>query len=181
MPAQIREMPEDFAEVALTMTRHDLAVHYKTSNRKIQKWFRELGLHTRYGKGLPAWNRRPVPEGYAELAPKMSGNQLGQHFGTSYTVVMRWAEETGIYPRAYEPNANSASRMGQSHKVGLSSTNKTIYDCAADTLRRERFHVHRCNERGAFDLKGQYWRCGYSVLTDEELLVRAAKYERSAA
>lgn len=57
----------------------------------------------------------------------------------------------------------------------------SMFDEAADALRRERFVVFRCDDRGRADQKGEFWRLGNTLLTPDELLQRAEKYRRKVA
>lgn len=178
MPTPKKPMPDDFAQVVLTMPRHDLARHYGTSYRAVQRWIAEAGVNVSFRQGVPASNRRPVPDDWEQNAPTMAKFALMKLYRTSDTVIDRWAAETGVAPKPYKPT-NPLSRMGQHHRVKIATQSpRSMAEMAADDLRRERFTIHRCNERGRFDLKGKYWRLGFSIITDDELLVRAAKYRR---
>lgn len=183
-----RPIPDDFRELALTMPRYKLALHYVVAQRTIQIWFETLGIEAKWQNIAAEKTRRPVPADFMQVAPTMTKAGLFRHYRCSDRVVARWLAETGVQCLVYIPNPprkpSAPPKLRQvpgAKPRQITQTNKTMFDLAADVLRRERFHVHRCNERGGFDLKGQYWRCGYSVLTDDELLARAAKYEQRAA
>ncbi len=175
-----RQMPQDFTQVMTAMPRHDLAAHYKASYSTIQRWIGETGQDVSFRKGIPARNRRPVPDDWAERAPAMTKHALKLHYGAGDTVIDRWAAETGVSPKVYVASG-VLGRMGRRHRANLAVTqSKSLYDEAADELRRERFPVNRCNEKGLFDPQGDLWRVGWSILTADELLIRAAKYRRAA-
>ncbi len=185
-----RPIPDDFRELALTMPRYKLALHYVVAQRTIQLWFQKLGIEGKWQNIAAEKTRRPAPADLAQVAPTMTRNALCKHYHCSDRVLLRWLSEAGIQCQIYAPTPprrdKAPARPKPVHNTPprqrvIATTSKTLYDCAADTLRRERFHVHRCNERGGFDLKGKFWRCGYSILTNDELLARAAKYEQRAA
>jgi hypothetical protein len=185
-----RPIPDDFRDLALTMPRYKLALHYVVAQRTIQVWFEKLGIEGKWQNIAAEQTRRPIPADFAQVAPTKTRTALCKHYRCSDRVAMRWSVESGVACMPYTPTpprkAPAAPRQRPALVPGakprqIAQTNKTMFDLAADVLRRERFHVHRCNERGGFDLKGQYWRCGYSILTDDELLIRAAKYEQRAA
>ena len=52
------------------------------------------------GQIRPGVQLRPVPEGFADLAPTMLKFELIKHYRTSETVLARWLEETGVKSRA---------------------------------------------------------------------------------
>lgn len=201
MSQRFRERPADFEQFAATMTIDALHKLYVTGRRQIRRWLAEVGMKPAAATASGGRIGRPVPEDFAKVAPTMSQNALSVHYGVDFKVIRRWAERSGVSPlvcnRGPKPGtprpkqrAEKPSKIGRHRTFGqlgapnahaIAPTSKTSFDLAADTLRRERFTVYRSNERGVFDLKGEYWRCGFSVLTGDELLARAAKYERSAA
>lgn len=176
-----RAMPADFPERAPQMSREELCRFYSASNRSIAHWVQQSGVKTRGNVGNPSWNKRPLPDDFAEIAPKLSKNALRRRYNCSGEILNRWLAEAGVSAREYDPKQAAGLNLVPVGKINLAATSKTIFDCAADVLRRERFTVYRCDDRGRFDLKGEYWRIGFSVLTGDELLERAAKYERVAA
>lgn len=181
-----RPAPDDLAEVLATMRIADACAHYRCASSTLMRWRSETGLGIRTHK-------RPVPDDFAELAPTMSQNQLLAHYGaTNHRMLKRWYAEAGVEPKPRDyrapqkRNANTVHRFtgaaGSSYRAIYDQRvgTRTIYDDAADTLRRYG-PCYRCNERGAGDHKGKFWRFGNVVCTDEELLARAARYERKAA
>lgn len=201
MAHAFRERPADFELFAEKMTIDALHKHYVTGRRQIRRWLAEVNMTAAAASSRGGYAGRPVPDDFAKVAPTMSQNALSAHYGVDYKVIRRWAERSGVSPlicnrgpkpgtprpkqRAEKPRKIGRHRtfgqLGAPNTSAIAPTSKTVFDLAADTLRRERFTVYRSNERGVFDLKGEYWRCGFSVLTGDELLARAAKYERSAA
>ena len=187
MARNARPIPPEFRSIALTMPRHKLATKYKVAQKTIQLWFEQLGIQGKWQQIAQSPSIRPMPEDFPKVAPTMTKFALCRHYRCSDRVVLRWLTEAGVQAAVYVPVPPKAKERApgkiktQITKSTIAATTKTIYDCAADTLRRERFTVYRCDNRGRFDLKGDYWRCGFSVMTDDELLERAAKYERRAA
>jgi hypothetical protein len=179
----MRPCPPDFAEVEPPMSRAQLAKHYRASNRAILRWAGEVGAARRKKGPSNPINLRLVPEGFAEVAPLNTKAQLGRIYKASHLILSRWLKEAGVTAM---PGVSSApgivSKMGRARQPSIALTRTTsMYDDAADTLRRERFMVNRCDLIGKFSLTGRYWRVGNSVLTGDELLARVARYLRRAA
>lgn len=86
-----------------------------------------------------------------------------------------------------------AAVIGRAYRLGLpkqevrrkkmetSRVHNLRIEAAVGNLRRNGWIVHLCNERGAYDPKGKLWRVGNLVLTEDQLIERAAKYERLVA
>lgn len=181
----LRPVPDDFAQVAPTMFQSKLAKHYKTSEIAVKRWFKETGVKPMKGDNPSKFKALPVRDGFAELAPTMFNAELARHYGSSYKTIRRWLTEAGVEAKHYTPRVpkgiKAARSMANILPRQIIKTNvKSIYDEAADTLRRERFPVNRRNEKGSFNPKGDFWRVGWSVLTGDELLERAARYRRAA-
>lgn len=176
-----RQMPADFPQVALTMPRHDLKKHYGASERIVRRWCDEASITKSFRVGRPGCGRRPMPDDFTQLAPTMCRMDLSRHYRASSELIMRWIRETGVNAKPYIPTPPTVTRTPQPRKLKLAPSRvRSIYDEAADDLRRERFPVNRCDEKGLFDPKGDYWRVGWSVLTPDDLLLRAAKYRMAA-
>lgn len=188
--------PDNLAELADKMHLQALADHCGVSRNVAANW-----LHTRGVKALP-FNQlanvktRPVPPNFTKIAPTMVEAELRKHCGCSFETLKRWLRETGVKPMSYvewralnpvkKPVKPRKSSRGAVHALGLPSNLamarvSTVHDIAADTLRRERFVVHRCNENGKYAQAGNFFRVGWSVLTPDQLLAKAARYERKAA
>jgi hypothetical protein len=117
-----------------------------------------------------------------------------KHYRVHHGCMNRWIEETGIEPKVFVPcypepkprpsrarQAKNLGQMGGGLVIRHDNRVKSMFDHAADTLRAERWVVHRCNERGAYAEKGELWRVGNVVLTPDELLQRADRYRKVAA
>lgn len=178
--------PADFAENAARMTLAELNRHYG-SKKRVKRWRAISGVQPK-----PAQVAQPVPADFAQVAPTMIRTELEHHYGVSHSKIARWIAESGVRPlricdipierqTKYKPRfgraAGSPYRVLNDQRVGV----RSMYDDAADTLRRERFIVYRCDERGRADAKGEYWRSGNTLLTPDELLMRAKRYEKRAA
>ena len=181
----IRPVPDDFAEVAPTMFINQLTKHYRTGLTVVYRWLKETGVQTSKAPNPAQFKVLPVPADFAELAPTMVNAELARHYRSSYKTIRRWMEESGVRCKQYAPTGRktqkAARAMANILPRQIIKTNvKSIYDEAADALRRERFPVNRCNEKGSFNPKGDFWRVGWSVLTGDQLLERAAKYRKAA-
>ena len=177
VPVNRKPLPADFAQLAPTMFHYELKRHYQAKCDTIKRWLKETGTTPRH---YISPNRKPVPDDFAQIAPGLHRAAIERHYGVNAEIVRRWISESGVTPATAKPIKGLGLRNGRPHVVGV-SRGKTMFDCAADTLRRERFTVYRSNERGGFAPDGEFWRVGMSVLTCDELLMRAAKYERRAA
>lgn len=188
-----RPVPNDFAQVAPTLCLSALSKHYQTSDMVVRRWCKNTGINPARATNRGGKAPRPAPADFARVAPTMSINALSAHYKINARGIKRWIEETGVASKPYiasppKPRERRVSNPGAMSKMGRVNGSKlapirvkSIYDEAADVLRRERFLVNRCNERGGYDPQGKFWRVGWSTCTPDELLVRAARYERVAA
>lgn len=181
----LKPVPADFAEKAATMCAMKLADHYRCGRLTMNRWIAETGIQP----AAPV-RFRPVPADFATLAPNMTKVDLARHYGCARETVRRWLKESGVQSLVFDrvpPPVNPPRRLGNVvptrgksglfHGVKVSS----IYDEAAATLQRERWVVYRSDEDGKANGSGRFWRMGNLVVTPDELLRRAARYERRAA
>lgn len=188
--AQRKPAPADFAEMASKMAQRALVVHYKVDKRTIARWTKETGA-----KPTSLYSRPPRflrPADFVAIAQTMSQRSLADHYGVKRGVVARWVEETGVTPPRVAPDRKYTKPPKRAKPAALNITwdrgkaqhddlrRIDQYDIAADVLRRQRFIVYRCGPTGKFLEKGLSWRVGSTVVTPDELLERAARYERAA-
>lgn len=171
-----RPVPDDFRTMARIMPAVDLARHYRAGTSTVVRWFQESGARR---LAPMVHNRKPVPADFAEVAPRLHAKAICLHYAASPETVKRWLAETGLRPKVYDYRTHPVPRGYV--PAAVTGRVRSLYDDAADTLRRERFTVFRCDQRGRFEQKGDFWRVGNSLLTGEDLLHRAAKYEQRAA
>lgn len=197
---QVHELPADFAERAKTMHGFALSQHYGVAPKVVRRWADEAGvtlikgrvIPPAKGRVIPPAKRRECPADFAQMAAFLTYTGLCNHYNTGRSAVDRWVSETGATPLVFvrkpseaKPQAGKPSR-GLYHAIGISSNIAaaakpyTAHDRAADTI-RPYAAVYRCDERGKADLAGKFWRVGMVVVTPDELLERAARYERRAA
>lgn len=182
-------LPADFTKWAKVEYPKQLQERYGCGHMAIQRFAREAGVTLLNGHKIVQPKFRPCPPDFAQVAPTMLRLQLRRHYNCGDPAIDRWCAETGVTLKTrarneYQPQAGKLSR-GLYHAIGISaniaaSKPYTIYDRAADTLRRYG-PVYRCNERGKQDNNGQFWRIGLTIATPEQLLARAARYEKVAA
>ncbi len=171
VPAEIPPPPADFAAVAPTMYRKDLIARYRVRGQTINHWLDLLGIETpKYTAAPPPPQKIPAPADLAQQAARMTRHQLSLHYGHARLTVDRWLAEAGLIAKRPGSVKNRYGNLTLSRST-------TIYDDAADTLRRH-CAVYRCTDTGKADPQGKLWRMGNSVLTPDELLYRA---ERKAA
>lgn len=175
-------VPDDFAAMARGMSQIALCRHYRRDRKTVVRWLAETGTtyarNTRkksVAKPPPPVNLRPVPDDFAARAPIMTRSAMRGYYSAASTTIARWLAETGISPRTvdYRPTRGAAGTNLSGVRV------KSIYDDAADALRREHFAVYRCDDRGVADFKGAFWRVGNTLNTPSELLGRAARYQEA--
>lgn len=176
-----RPVPDDFLQVAPGKTQSWLKKHYRTSIKAVVRWQNETGVEKCKGPPPPPKPRREVPDDLAEVARTRYLHEIIKYYRTSEKVLRRWMKETGIQP-GKRLVMNTLERAGQPWASKLTDMRqKTIYDDAADELRRHRWIVYRCTHKGVYARKGDYWRVGQVICTPDELLERAERARRKAA
>lgn len=189
----MRPVPDDFHQLAPVNSINFLHRHYVADERVIKRWLRETGLEP-----ATVYIKRPdkriaMPEEFAEVAPGMTQRELAKRYKCARDVIRQWLEIAGIAskgrnqrkPRSeYTKSAPRRTFEFRGH-AGLlvlrDMRSRSIYDEAADLLRRHDFRINRCDERGRYDANGSFWRSGNTLLTPDELLQRADKYRKRAA
>lgn len=186
-PRDCRQAPDDFAARAPTMSKEALRAHYRVGPRVLERWFAEKGVQP----SSATKPRRVLPQGFAKIAPTMVFQDLMAHYSVSKVVISRWLEETGTRPLQLVRTALPKRRPVRGH-MNLTPTGgrgvnfahvrqSSIHEDAADDLRRDRWAVHRCDERGRYEQAGNFWRVGNVVCTPDDLLERAERVRRKAA
>lgn len=183
--------PEGFTDDVAVSTLRQLTEKYG-GPKVVGRWCRMLRIEPIKVKG-----KHPVPDDFADNARVMNKWELRKHYGCGDIKVNRWLDLLGISaakyhpprresaPKAYKPRmtVRTGRAAGSSYlpMYDQQHKTKTMFDLAADTLRREHWVVYHATETGKPDPKGAYWRVGNVVCTPDELLARAARYERKAA
>lgn len=120
----------------------------------------------------------------ADRAQEMHAAALARHYGVTDSTMWKALKCRGIKaipaPKAIQVHNAEIGRRARAikfrnqHKaVALTDHRaKTQADLAADHLRRLS-SVWRCNENGSPNPKGKFWRRGWAILTDAELIARA--------
>ena len=178
---EIRGAPDDFAIQAPLMTLPELKLFYKTGARQVRRWIAETGVKAKAPDRVILVRFTPAPADFTQVAPLLSRNGLAAHYGVSSTAINRWINETGAVPKVYIPvppqskvNRSSWTRTRPGDFQIAKTRTATVFDDAADTLRRH-CPVYRCDDRGRYDERGQFWRMGNALLTPGELLQRAER------
>lgn len=127
---------------------------------------------------------RPMPDDFEAVAA-MPVYKLMRMFRARRETIQRWIRACGIEPIAYAPPPGQrklrASRTGGGMRANLKAVgainlatvrNWSDADDAAAKLRKFG-PVHRCDEQGRFDIAGHFWRAGWAILTDAEIIERA--------
>lgn len=188
------DVPDDFVAMANRMHRMELGRHYGRSHSTIDRWLLRTGVKAIRSPSLTPINRRPMPDDFAAVAPTMIKSELMHHYVCRDETLKRWLQEAGVEAKKYKPPIRETTyRPMPKQKPGFYSMvpraampklwiekSYSEHDRAADVLRRNRWIVYRCDEKGLAKEKGRFWRCGNVICTPEELLERAAKYECAA-
>ena len=187
--------PDDFTAMAPKNSKAALCRYYSCSFDVINRWLEETGA--KHGARPSGYNfikvkLRPIPDDWASVAPRMSKTALRRHYSAAGETIDRWITESRIAPldtriahqraamaQRFAANGGT-SRMGRAHHVQVSDKIRTMYDDAANALRKYG-PVNRCDVNGKYQQAGDYWRVGWNVITGDELLERAnAKRSRAA-
>lgn len=169
-----RQIPEDFVEFADGKSLAQIIKHYRCAVRTAIRWRNECGLKP-ISENSPPPRFREVPDDLAENCRTKSVNGLAKHYRTGHDTIKRWLAKTGLRASTFQPS--SLGRMGtplygQMHYTKM----RTLFDEAADILRKERWVVYRCDERGEYAQGGKWYRVGNIVCTPDELLQRSERY-----
>lgn len=178
--------PTDLKQLIGKLNKTQLQKHYGVGESRLNKWLKAAGISS-VPRLYP--HRRIVPADFAEVAPTMPQTALARHYKADWTTIKRWCDEAGVSPAVpdFSWNVNRSpirsvrNMTWKAPVVRYDARQITMYDEAADTLRRERFVVFRCGPTGKYLEKGLHWRVGNVVCTPDELLQRAAKYKARAA
>lgn len=168
-------IPDDFAQIAPTMTIAGLMAHYGHGYMLIKQWLTASGI-----KPLVISGRQPqalvVPEGWDEFAPIETNYRLAERFGLTPRRIAKLRKHTGIMLKrpekpVKEPRERSADfarqpaprrvwkHVGQKASP-LPQRDDSELGRAADHLRRVGWIVTRRRADGCFDPKGEFYRVG---------------------
>ena len=176
-----RPVPDDFLTFAPGVQQYILMKHYKASYRTVAHWQKITGVPKCPPPPPPPARRRPIPDGFAEKVRSSYFNDLVKYYKASGDTVRRWLAEVGMEP-GRKPGNRGLDRAGRPYVAKVCGfVTKSIYDEAADVLRRERWIVYRCTHKGICMKSGNHWRVGNLVVTPEELLERAERVRRKSA
>lgn len=176
-----RPIPDDFLIFAPEKPQHILMKHYKASYKTISKWQKETGVAKCPPPPPPPAPRRPIPNCFADRVRNSFFNDLVTYYKTSENTIRRWLKETGLKPGRTRLS-RGLDKAGRPFVARIATfASKSIYDEAADTLRKERWIVYRCTHKGVYAKSGNHWRIGNLVITSEELIERAERIRRRAA
>lgn len=177
----VRPVPEDFLTFAPLKPQRLLMKHYKASYGTVARWQKETGVPLCPSPPPPPAKRRPIPDCFADRVRNSYVHDLARYYKASDETVNRWLRETGL-KAGKTVRTRGLDKAGRPYVAKVSGFNsKSIYDEAADVLRRERWIVYRCTHKGIYLKSGNHWRIGNLVITGEELLERAERIRNKAA
>lgn len=187
----LEQAPADFAKVAKGKSVAQMKVRYNRGHKTIKRWFAEAGIPcgVEVAKKLAM---RPMPDDFPVLSKIMSMENLMLHYGAGRDTVRRWAKEDGQsrpggfhtvrkekakpFVRKDPPKrpARVATRTGANPpSVNAFQRDMSAVGQAAEYLGKVS-SIFRCNERRHLDPKGKFWNRGGYLLTDADVLERAA-------
>ncbi len=152
--------------------------HYDRSPRVIRRWLKLTGIKAAASPRHVAVPKRPAPIDFAEFANGKERSVLAAHYRASWGTINRWLDETSVEAVVRPTGTREKLKIVP---APLPRATALQFDVAADTLRRNRWVVYRCDDRGKFCEQGNFWRVGNVVCDESELLHRAARYEALAA
>lgn len=171
-----RPMPEDYRELARTMTDKQLQRHYGAGYGPIARWREESGIP----RPIPAAKPNlQMPADFAELARGMTITEAAHRFGRQPETIRRWFVYAGITPRE--------SRVVITKPVSRAALDPSVPGQAAQHLRRFYANVFRADIRldertrqtwgtahGVPDGgRGHHFVSGLGVLPDLEMIALA--------
>lgn len=121
--------------------------------------------------------KRDCPGDFLAVLKNLGSQGAAKHFSASLSTVTRWRHEEGLalHMRAKHGvvGGNPSFRVAMG-RIAPRNRDMSMAGQAADFL-RQFGSVYRCNERGKPDAKGTHWRRNLSVLSDDEMIARAAR------
>lgn len=138
-----------------------------------------------------------IPEDFAERWQTTSQAALAEHYRRAPATISLWRQRLGLHrPRGAhiaKPQATAVvvepaepARLIKPNAYQTAPVDRVRRDMspagqAADILRRDRWTVFRCDDRGRYAVDGPLWRCGSVVCGDDELIERAERAARRMA
>jgi len=175
----LREMPEDFRNIAHTIPADTARERWKCSNKTLKRWYDEAGIRP---AAKPSWRNVPG-DGFAYKVAGLNISQAAAVLGVGRAVAKRMMEEAGVKSagpiRGVNKREESAKRARSKSAVQAWKPAVTEYERDMSLVGQARDFmqklgpVTRCDLHGKPMKDGQFWRRGSTVLTDGELLSRA--------
>lgn len=178
-----RPMPDDFKSVGHTMTIGAAASRYRTGERIIMRWHREAGTMPVSQAAERALRAMPIPDDWHHQTSQLTRAELRTLYRVSEWTIDKWLKRTGckaVPAMTYNPGQPRSNNVTPTRgRAAFAKTERVTGtdDFAADTLRRNRWVVYRCDDRGLANERGKFWRVGNTLATPEQLIARAARYE----
>lgn len=159
-----------------------------------------MGAAKRAGYELPSHKggrqANGLPADFAAKFHLMSVEALADYYHRSQKTISAWATKAGL--KRVRPPMVRADRLSRARPVSapkpivksyaaprlVTHHKGTIREIwrdsteagkAQEILQRDKWAVYRCDESGRQDVTGKLWRCGRVIVTDAELIERAAR------
>lgn len=152
------------------------------SGSQPQKYCRTCGTSiSRYSRGQCRscgyiGLKRNCPDDFLSVLHRLGSQGAAKHFEASLSTVTRWRREAGLALHERARRARSGGLPKQRGLIcsGLLQRDVSLPGQAADFL-RQFGSVYRCDQNGKPTTKGTHWRRNYSILSDDEVMARAAR------
>lgn len=102
----VRPTKEDFAKLALEMTKGQMAIKFDVKPKTVQAWARMYGVRLK----MPV---RPTPEEWREQCRSMTSRELMKYHGVSESTIWQWSSDFGTAPVRMSSSGNG----GPAHKI----------------------------------------------------------------
>ncbi|MET3710382.1 hypothetical protein ABIC65_001062 [Sphingomonas trueperi] len=127
-----RPAPEDFVEMAKTMTHKQLVKHYGSSSGTVSRWRLETGAKKHAGREM-----RAIPDDFRANAKTMTWKDLRDHYHASNEVLQRWRILSGVrLEKAARPLTPPPAGFRQAATVMLRTQLATHYHVSKGMIDR---------------------------------------------
>jgi len=168
------EAPANFREIAEGKMISALCSELRRGHSTIRRWLAEHDMPVISG----VKQQEPPPADFGDYAPFESNAQLEERYSRSDALITRWRKVTGIPAPGRAKKTYQPVQWKHPPAAPLAPRDDSMAGRAADYLRMPRgggWRVNRCKADGTFDPKGDHWRVGRMLLTEEAMLEMASR------
>ena len=177
-PAKI-PAPENFREIAQGKSVTAIAKMFGRNHSTAARWFAEHGMTP----AIVTKVAEPPPADFDDHAWTETNVKLCKRYNRSDSLITRWRRLRGIpapkfQRKAPEPKTKPAIVWRGPKPTQIGQRDDSMAGRAADYLRLSRnggWRINRCKADGTFDPKGDHWRVGHKLLTEDGLFEMASR------